>query len=346
MNINGISTLATNLLSQNSISATQTDLAKAQNELSTGRHDDVGLVLGANVSRNLNWRVALSDTTTFLETNAQVLTKADVLQSSFAAVKTAAGSFLDTLAGARLSQNGQALARSGASYAMDAVTAAINVSYAGDFLMGGQNAATPPLASYPASAAQAAFDASFQSYFGFSKSAPAASSITPSQMNGFLQGPFEALFQAPGWNTTFSSASDKGMENTISTNQSVDLSTSANEAPIKDLMRAMVAVQDAGIGQLNASTFQTVVDYALGKVSGAVQGIGESEARVGAAQQVVVQADAKLTSMKSILENEIQKTEGVDGAQAATRVNALMNQLEANYAVTGKLAKLSLLSYL
>jgi flagellin-like hook-associated protein FlgL len=80
MIISGISTLATQLMTQDSLTSTQNKLNEAQNELSTGRFNDVGLTLGGNVSRNLNWRAALSDTTHFFDANNQALAKADAIQ--------------------------------------------------------------------------------------------------------------------------------------------------------------------------------------------------------------------------------------------------------------------------
>ena len=73
MAINGVSTLATSLLAQDAMTSTQKKLNAATNEQSTGRYNDVGLALGANVSRNLNWRAALSDTTNFIDSNGQAL---------------------------------------------------------------------------------------------------------------------------------------------------------------------------------------------------------------------------------------------------------------------------------
>jgi len=346
MIINGVSTLATNLTSQESLTSTQTKLNEAQNELSTGRYDDVGLTLGGNVARNLNWRVTLSDTTNYLDTNNQALSRADALQSTLEAAKSTASNFLNTLAGARNAQNGQTLAAQGSAYAIDAITGAVNVTYAGQYLLGGQNTATPPLNTYQGGAAQSAFNSAFQSYFGFSKTDPAAQNITSSQMTSFLQGPYESLFQSGSWNGNWSNATSENLQTNIDNGQKVDLSANVNETPIKDLMKGMVAVQDAGIGQLNASAFQTVIDYSIGKIGNAIQGLGETESRVGEAQQVVSQTNAKLSSMKTVIEGEIQSTEGVNSAEAAVRVNSLMNQMEANYAVTGKLAKLSLLTYI
>jgi flagellar hook-associated protein 3 FlgL len=268
------------------------------------------------------------------------------MQSSLEAAKSTASNFLNTLAGARNAVNGQNLAQQGAGYAIDAIAGAVNVSYAGQYLMGGQNTAQAPLSAYKGGSAQSAFDTAFQSYFGISKTDPLAQNITPSQMTSFLQGAYENLFQPAAWSGSFSNASATNVQTLTDTNQTVDLSANANESPVKDLMRGMVAALDAGTGQLNTSTFQTVIDYAIGKISNAVAGLGETQARVGEAQQVVTQTNAKLTSMKLVMQGEILKTEGVDSAEAATRVNNLMNQMEASYAVTGKLARLSLLSYI
>ncbi len=346
MVISGVSTLASSLMAQDAMTATQKKLNEATNEQATGRYSDVGLTLGGNVTRNLNWRVSLSDTTNFLDTNAQALSKADALQSSLEAAKTTASSFINTLTSSRNAQNGATLAAQGASNSIDAVTSAVNVSYAGQFLMGGQNPSVAPLNNYQGGAAQTAFNSAFQSYFGFAATDPAAKNITAAQMTSFLQGPYESLFQSPSWESNFSNATSSNIQTQIDSKQQVDLSANANEQPIKDLMKGMVAVQDAGAGQLNAAAFQVVVDYSIGKVSNAVDGLGQTESRVGQAQQTVKDTNTKLTSMKTIMETEISKTEGVDPAEAATRVNNLSTQLEANYTVTGKLAKLSLLNYI
>jgi flagellar hook-associated protein 3 FlgL len=346
MVINGISTLATSLLAQDSMSTTQKKLNDAVTEQSTLRHADVGLALGSNVSRNLNWRVTLSQTTDFIDANSQALARADALQTTLDSTKSMASDYLSQLTAARGASNGQTLAKQSSGLAIDAVTTAANVTYGGQYIMGGQNTDVAPLTTYKGGTAQSAFDTAFQSFFGFAKTDPAASTITSAQMNSFLQGPYEALFQSASWSSNWSNATSTNLQSRIDNSQQVDLGANANEAPFKDLMRGMVAVQDAGTGQLNASAFQAVIDYSIGKISGAVQGLGETQARIGEAQQAVTQTNSKLGSMKNLVEGEIERTEGVDPAEVATRVNNLTSQLEANYTVTGKLAKLSLLNYI
>ncbi|MEO6610178.1 MAG: flagellar hook-associated family protein [Aestuariivirga sp.] len=346
MVINGISTLVTALQTQDSLSTAQKKLNDAVTEQSTLRHADVGLTLGGNVSRNVNWRAKLSDTTNYLDANAQALSRADALQTTLDAARTTASSFLSTLSGSRNAANGQALTQQGSGFAIDALVGAANATYGGQYLLGGQNTDVAPLNAYKGGPAQSSFDNAFQSFFGFAKTDPAASTITAAQMNSFLQGPYEDLFQSSSWSANFSNATSNNLQSRIDDNQQVDLSANANDPAIQDLMRGMVAVQEAGNGKLNSTAYQALVDYSMGKVSNAIQGLGDTQARIGAAQQTVTQTNTKLSSMKDVLDGEIQRTEGVDPAEVATRVNNLTTQLEANYTVTGKLAKLSLLNYI
>ncbi|NJM28730.1 MAG: hypothetical protein HC855_00075 [Rhizobiales bacterium] len=47
-----------------------------------------------------------------------------------------------------------------------------------------------------------------------------------------------------------------------------------------------------------------------------------------------------------MLKARVQESEGVDQYEAAMRMNQLMTQLEASYAITAKISKLTLADYL
>jgi flagellar hook-associated protein 3 FlgL len=346
MFIRGVSSFSATLESQDTLRQSRLSLEEAQTELSTGRFADVNLKLGANVTRNIDWRVALSESTQFIDAANQTNDKANASQAVLESIKNSASTFLNALTGSRSAINGQGLAKSTAGQQIASFEQAMNTEYAGQFLFGGLNSSNPPLKTYQGGPAQAAFDSAFQAQFGFAKTDPQAANITPAQMTQFLQTTYDNLFQSPAWNTNQSNAADQNVKTRIDASQLVDASANANESAFKDVMKAMVAVMDAGTGQLNQSTFQTVIDYAMTKVANSVQGIGEIEARIGSVQQTITTASDKHQSVKSILEKQIQDTESVDSADASVRVNALMNQLEANYAVTGKISKLSLLTYI
>ena len=346
MLLQSISTLASSLSNQDNLQLNRLKLEDAQTELSTGRYADVNLHLGSNVSRNLNWRLNLSEVQNFLDNNAQADGKANATQAALESVKSTGNNFMSMLTGVRGAQNGQTLIKQDAIYAFGGLRDAVNTAYAGQYVMGGLNTADPPAKDYKNGAAEAAFDTVFQAQFGFAKTDPQAKNITPAQMTAFLNGPFDNLFQGSNWNTNWSNATSTNLQTQIDTTQRVDINANAGEQPMKAMMQGIIAVMDAGTGNLNQSTFQTVVDYAFSKTGSAVQGVGEMESRIGEGQQMISQVTDKLNAKKNIVQLQIQNTEGVDAASVSVRINSLMSQMEASYTVTGKLAKLNLASYL
>ena len=345
MLVQSISTLAASLANQDNLQNNRLKLQDAQTELSTGRYADVNLQLGANVSRNLNWRLNLSETQGFLDNNAQADGKANATQAALAAVKSTGGNFMSMLTGVRGAQNGQTLIKQDAIYAFGGLRDAVNTTYAGQYIMGGLNISDPPAKDYKGGAAESAFDTAFQAQFGFPKTDPQAQNITPAQMTAFLNGPFDNLFQGANW-TNWSNATPTNLQTQIDTTQQVDINANAGEQPMKAMMQGIISVMDAGTGNLNQSTFQTVVDYAFSKTGSAIQGVGEMESRIGEGQQMISQVTDKLNAKKNIVQLQIQGTEGVDAAAVSVKINSLMSQMEASYTVTGKLAKLNLASYL
>ena len=87
-------------------------------------------------------------------------------------------------------------------------------------------------------------------------------------MTAFLIGPFDNLFQGTNWNSNWSSATADNLQTRIDDKQQVDIAANAGEAPFKNMLQGIVAVMDAGTGNLNQTTFQTVFDYALSKTGG------------------------------------------------------------------------------
>jgi flagellar hook-associated protein 3 FlgL len=346
MRLPGTSTLATSSALNDGMRTTRLLLENAQKEVSTGRHADVGLSLSFNVSRNLDWRLHLSSIEQSLDSSNQTLVRAEAAQSALGAAKSVASAFMNSLVGSRGAQNGQYLIKQSAGYAIDSVHEAINVNYGGQYLFGGQNNSEPPFASFKGSQAEAAFDAAFLNEFGFPKADPATQLITPIQMRSFLEGSYENLFASGAWESNWSNASSTNIAARIGGGQLIDATANANEQSIKDIMKGMVAATEAGVGQLSQSTFQAVVDYSLAKIGTSIQGLGNVEARVGEGQHTISQSIEKLNSKKSILQGEINRTESIDQAEAVVRMNGLLSQMEANYAVTGKISHLSLLNYL
>lgn len=329
-----------------SVRSLQSRLSEAQLELSTGRHADVGLELGANVERNLDWRGQIAKIEARMQRNIRFDEQARVVQASVESMKKTTDSLMQTLIGARGALNGKELTRVASENTRGTMMDSISVSYAGVFIFSGKNPDTTPIADYKGGPAQAAFDAAFQAEFGFAKTDPQSEFITTPQMQAFIDGAFADLFTDPNWSSTWSNVTAENIELRIDAFTTVDVSANANEQPFKDAMKAITLVYEMAGTDLASPVFQTVIDKALATLATATQGYGDIQSRIGFGQQAIDRNKERLLSQKSLLETAVTETESVSEYDAATRVNSLMAQLEASYTVTGRISRLSLLNYL
>jgi flagellar hook-associated protein 3 FlgL len=198
----------------------------------------------------------------------------------------------------------------------------------------------------PASAAKLAFDAAFQAEFGFPQSSPLAANITSAQMQAFIGGAFTGQFSPASWGANWSQASDTYRTIRTDQGQVSEIPLNANLQPIRDLAAAITLALDGGTGNLSQGTFQTLVDKATALSAQSESGIGEAQALLGNVQFEVKAARQRIESRNNILQKEIIALEGVDPYEAATRVNTITNQLEASYALTARISRLSLLDYI
>jgi flagellar hook-associated protein 3 FlgL len=136
------------------------------------------------------------------------------------------------------------------------------------------------------------------------------------------------------------------MQSQIDKNTRVDASANVGERPFRDLLWAATAVFELSNTAIGQSAFQAVADASLAKLANSAQGLGEIQSRIGQAQRSMKTANTRMETRSSLLESAIARTEGVDPYEAVTRLNALSNQLEASYSVTGRLSKLSLMNYI
>lgn len=331
---------------RSSIRQLQVDLQKAQSELSTGRHSDVGLVLGLSTGRNLDWRNKIENLGANLKRNETIANRASVSQAAIDSIVKQSESLRDAVMGARSALNGGEVAHVAGGNALDGILNALSTEYAGQFIFAGRTPDQAPLSQYSGQAPQVAFDAAFLAEFGFAKDDPLAANITPSQMQTFLNGRFEDLFSDPAWSSDWSQSDSQNMEFRIAENVVVNVDANGNEQAFRKVLKAAVAVFELGNTSIGSGTLQTVADKAMSEISNGVQELGNIQSRIGLAEQSITRANSRMTAMKAVFETSVADTEGVSQFDAATRVNTLMSQLESSYTVTGRLFKLSLMNYL
>ncbi|KJC36842.1 flagellar hook protein FlgL [Bradyrhizobium sp. LTSP849] len=347
MSANYISTLMLSSSLRSSITNNQAALSKASTEATTGRFADVGLELGATTGGDVSLRADMSFADQLVDTNGLVSGRLDVTQNRITELGSTASDFLKDLIAARSTDGGGRIVLPPASSNLEDLIGALNVSYNGSFLFSGINTQNAPITDYAAgSASKNQVDSDFLSTFGFSQSSASVSSITPAQMQSFLDTTFDAEFASPAWNTNWSSATDQTMQSRISTTEVVDTSVSANQTGFRKLAEAYTMMSDLGNINLSQTTFQTVVDKAIGLVGSAIDDLATLGGNVGVVQQRVTTATDKLNAQKDILNNQIVDMEKVDPAEASVRVNTLQTQIQTALALTSQLQKISLINYL
>lgn len=327
----------------------QRQLLDRQQEATTGRKADVGLALGGRTHHAVNLRYDFDLNSQQLDLNNLAAAQLDLTQNVLSSVAGLAHEFTSQLIGSRNATNGQQIIRQAAEQALAGLTALLNTTHDGQFIFAGINGSTAPLGSYqatPPSAAKTSMDAAFLAEFGVPQSSPAAANITSAQMDAFVAGTFANEFAPAGWSANWSSAASQNRSIRIDQSQVLELPLNANMQPLRELASAITLALDGGTGNLSQGTFQTLVDKATALAAKAEGGVGEMQALLGNVQFEVNSARQRIESRNNILQKEINALEGVDPYEAATRVNVITNQLEASYALTARISRLSLLDYL
>lgn len=145
MRMDFIPTLLLSNITRASTAASQKQLADAQIEVTSGRHGDMGIALGAGIATDLQARLELEDVNRTKDLLTQAAAKADATQSVLASIGKLASDFLQTLAGARSAEYGREIAAAAARSARDALRDLVNTAYGGEFLFSGQNTSVQPL---------------------------------------------------------------------------------------------------------------------------------------------------------------------------------------------------------
>lgn len=326
----------------------QSDLVKATKESSTGKVADVGLALGGRTTQAVTFQRDLDRLNGIIDSNALVAARLTSTQDALGQLSDVAQSFLSALTSAVSGDSSTSITQQAGASALQQMTGILNTSVNGEYLFAGTNTDVKPIDDFTASGspAKAAFDAAFVSYFGFNQSDPAAASITAAQMDGFITTSVEPQFLGSGWQGTWSNATDEQITSRIALNETTQTSVSANEDGIRKLAMAAAMVTNLFSGNISDAAKNTVVSRAQTLVGEAIGGIVQVRSEAGLAQKRVSDASDRMKTQVDLFEKHIIDLEGVDPAEAATRVADLTQHIETSFALTARLQQLSLLNYL
>ena len=318
----------------------QSDLVRLTKEITTGRHADVGLTLGAGTAMSAKLHIDLTALSAITGSNAVASARLSATSAALTQAATGADALLTQLVQAR---SGATWPANAAVNGLAALTSTLNATHDGGYLFAGINSSVKPFADFDG-APKAAVEAAFQAKFGMAIGDPAVSTIDAADMTDFLDNEFADLFEDPAW-STWSSAADQPLRTRVSPGQTVDTSTSANQTAMRKLAMVYTMTAALGVDSLGAAAREVVADRAITVAGSAVSALTALRADVDLAGKRVDDATARVELQQSLIETRIATLEGVDPAEAKTRLDMLTTQIEMSYSLTAKLSQLSLLNY-
>lgn len=326
----------------------QTDLVSAQKESTTLRVADVGLALGSRTSETVSLARDVSRLNGIIDSNALVSSRLTSTQDVLSQLTAQAEELRSTLSAAVSGTSDRGVVQAGGAAMMDLLTSSLNTSINGQYLFAGINTDVRPVADFsdPSSPARAAFDTAFQTYFGFSQTDADAADITSAEMEDFLTNVVEPQFLGSGWETNWSSATDDGIVSRIALNETAETSVSANITGLRKLAMVSAITSSFMQGNFSEAATKAVTERALALTVESISEITDRQALVGVTQQRVTNASERIDTQIGVFESTISDMESVDPYEAATRVSALVSQIETAYALTSRIQNLSLLKYM
>ena len=343
------STYSISLALRRTLGGLQTDLARSQKEFTTGRQADLGVALGAHAARSFALGGARDTIEATRATNNIVSARLESTQTSLTTLLANAKAMRATLLSAQTDGGEPGAIVAQGRNALANFISTLNGGDGDSFLFGGINNGVAPVTDYfaqPPAANKLALDAAFLSSFGFAQGDPAVASLTTTQVNDFLNGPFQSLFTPGSWATTWSRASDEPQRSQISMSLTIDSSITANEPALQKLAAAYTMTSDLGAANMNRETYKVVLQTARQTIDDAIDSLTRAQARVGVMQGTINATNETMSIQSNTLLIQLGDLEGVDQTEAAARVNNLMTQIESAFTLTSRINQLSLTKFL
>ncbi|WP_134496203.1 flagellar hook-associated family protein [Microvirga pakistanensis] len=322
----------------------QAELVKANKEVVTGRHMDVGLALGRKTGKSLSLRQERATLDILADSNATTTLRLKSTSAALDQIRTVAGSFKNALVGMHVTAQDMPLVMSQAKAGLSKLISTLNENVGGQYLFGGVNSKVQPLSAYE-DGPKGLVDAAFSDFFGFPQTDPKVAEITSTDMQAFIDGPLTDLF-ANEWQGTWSQASERNIQSLISPTERVETSATADHAAFRDLAMGYTMAFGIGIAGLNDATRGYLVNRVIGTLEAAVSDVTALQADLGTAQQKIDQANERMSLQKRFLEERITNFEAVDPAEAKVRVDQLSTQIQMSYSLTAQLKQLSLINFI
>ncbi|HEX5934954.1 MAG TPA: flagellar hook-associated family protein [Pseudorhizobium sp.] len=346
------------------VAKAQQEMVAAQQEVTTGRHADVGVALGATTARSLDLTRDVLRIKSMLTTNSLATQRLESSEEALSKMADLGQQVLDSLVG--LGSSGDAtnlsVARTTIQNALDTFSNFANTSVNGEYLFAGINTDVKPFddVADDGSDARTAFEAEL-SFFMTNNGIASKADMTADDMAAFLDE-MEAKFDGTStltdpphdasvvgqdfWSAFVSDASDDNMKSRITQNEIVQTSTNANSDGMRKFVLTSLVSMEFLSEELSDAARGEATNRATTYIGQANSGLTGERATLGLSAERVKKANETLEAQMNIIETHLNDLESVDAYEASTRVKGLEALIETSYTLTARLQQLSLVNFL
>jgi flagellar hook-associated protein 3 FlgL len=338
-------------------SRAQAELQQANQEVSTGLKANLFADLGQTAAIPMELQARMDQADALATSNQLLGNKMEVISTALGTVHDAAQNVLAlAVSNAGAPQATAKTLQQQARAALDTLTQALNTQYAGDFVFSGTATDKPAVQAY--TQVSAATGKSPQQALAAAVGGGPVSAADAAAKLAQLDAMFASSASDPTLNYegTFyngtpaqdaSGAANPRVTAQIAPGQVISYGVQANDPAIRKVMEGLSMLASTDVSQISdPAAYKAWMSSAVSKLSGGVDGVTSAQAELGSQQQLVAQTATRQGDMKTVYNSRILGYESVDPYAAASRLSALQTQLQATYAATSQLSKLSLLNYL
>lgn len=240
--------------------------------------------------------------------------------------------------------------------ALETLTGFLNASQSGRFLFAGTAMDVKPFVdpSEPGPSGIAPFDAVADLVAGFGPIATAA------DVDALLDGPdgLAALFadtkdadadtvpDADTYSTSFYRGSAAPVRGRAGPEQEVAYGVTGADPAFRDLLMGLHALAALRLEDMPEAAYLHAADRGWRLVDRGIQGLLKLQGDMGVQEEALSRAQLQHETEIAILETRIVRMEEADPFDTSVRLSTLQSQLEATFAMTSRIARLSLVNYL
>ncbi|KZK81893.1 flagellar hook-associated protein FlgL [Pseudovibrio sp. W64] len=353
-----VSTLSSSLRLTDYLIEHRAQLDKAVIENASKKHADFGLTLGAQTGMATSFRSEYSQMVSQLNTNKQVITRFEVMDTALDNVEKSATDFRSNLVALQKDAGTLKTASELAYTELGKLTNALNSNVGGVYVFGGINTGTPPVRDFdyvsptPSAADPAgpeqAIEQAFFAVTGLTIGTDTAliEALPDASWEAFLDSPeFNSIFDA-SWSPTWTSATTEKMLTTISPGVTTDGSGTANSKAFSELAKGYAMVAVFGKFDIGEGAQELIFDRAINHLNVGVGKTIDVSATNGAIKANVTRTNTDIEAKRDVLNARIIDLENVDENRAAVELSQAQTQLEATYSITAKIKDLNIMRYL